>query len=1843
MSHATELGGAANSAGVVPSSSSYSADHGNDGLVSLLHASAWPACIFAHDSLHEALAIRHLVLDQPSLITPRLQPQHDDNQHTGSSANLIPSSHQQQRGHVRQPSDILHTPFERFSMRSPDISAQSTTTTTDDYFAAKTASTSKNTHPNGDATSISGRMSPRTVVEAADPLRPTIAQPSTLSAEGSFAMLSARKVLDKSLLYVNDAFIRLCRRKSDSFRKSANSDRLRQTIGLSSITSTAEHAYDDQDDNMDDDGDEDDEYATRKRLASASASRNNSDADIRAWTNTLGADFSFLSQQDQDDLLSFVFDLCETSDDTSQYGPTPSAIQLESIAFSATVVAPKSVVLQAVPPVAPPPFRNRSIPAPRQAVANTNGSATRNRASTDKSVSTTGTERGEMEERDEYLKMLDKTPMGRMIRDYNWDETELGPISGWCPELRTILSSVLASPNRECILWGPNRIMLYNDEYVTCAMGKHPGLLGKAAASSEGWAEIWDDLEPVAVKVMQGETVNFTEHYLPMVRQGYTEETYHSFSYQPFYDARGRALGIRNLSIENTAAVIATRRLETVRDLIQTTSLARTVQDFADMAMESISHNPYDVPFCAIYTVTPTTTNAGADQKKRQVRTQNEDKLRLGVSVDHAGSLGIPEDHPFFVRQAFIDLSPPMSRNSSTSGSCSTATLNDIDTSPSNWSWPFEDACLRKEPVFVDSLGHLASTIEPRGWEEPPRSAVVIPIFVDAAQTVPQAIMVLGINPRSSYNDLYATFLKLLARHIAVGLFAVMTAEIDAKRAEDLVRLDKAKTSFFNNVSHELRTPLTLILGPLEDVINSKDPSQPDNREKLKLVQRHANRLLGLVNKLLDFSSLEGGRMQVKFRPVQLGYITRDLATLFRDTVERNGLKFVVNCDDDPPDCMPMYTALDLWDKIVFNLIGNAVKYCPSGSIVVTLKSTVTGAVFSVKDTGVGIPQEDLTRIFERFTRVDSTARTTSGTGIGLALTLEIVKLLGGQLEVESEIGKGSTFSVHLPRGFIHLPIEQVSHEPDTATMAMPTGRKLAVIEEMSTWRPEERERERSESLSHGSVNGDSESGSGEEFMDSTRGLLSLTNRTIMVVEDSPDLSSYITSILAKSFNVVQMPDGQAALEYALKHPPHLIVTDQMMPRMNGHELVAALRNNPSTALLPIIMISAQAGSEARAEALERGLDDYLCKPFQARELLARVNVHLQLGLMRVELEKRVEERTSALIQSEAQNRALADKFSTLSAVSPVGILQADAEGNIVYANPRFYDITGHPRDQPLADWRKCVWDEDQAKLDNYSHAIANSGQYNASEWESLEIRFKNREDAWGQFDVRPFREIDGRTGFVAAVTDISRQKKAEALHVQTVEARRYEADENRRNTEAFLDMSSHELRNPLSGVWQNAELLASSLENVLGVVENLCAGKPVDPRTLEDVRRELIEDSDSVESILICASHQGRIADDILNVSKLNMGLLSIVPVPFDLVTRMNEVLRMTEAEALQKNITLRISVSPSLEQLGANWIVADPSRLAQILLNFLSNSIKYTAEASERQIVVHLDAFDGPPPSRAVATRISQPQCLDLKPGQAWISVGCQDSGKGLSPDELKKLFARFSQANPRSDQYGGSGLGLWISKRLVERHGGFIEVESSPGAGSTFRFMIPAQIATPPAEPTQLPSLPPIGMVPLSRPKRARPTNVRQPSVKNQKLAETASSPVHVLVVEDNLINQKVMTRQLKLAGYHVTVANNGREGLDYLIAEREKPQNTMPIKACLMDIEMPVMGGLEAIKLLREMERRAEVPHYNVIAVTGNARKAQIDTCREAGFDEVIVKPYNVTDLLAQLARIEKLTL
>ncbi|GAA5891499.1 hypothetical protein JCM6882_004493 [Rhodosporidiobolus microsporus] len=1524
---------------------------------------------------------------------------------------------------------------------------------------------------------------------------------------------------------------------------------------------------------------------------------------------------------------------------------------------------------------------------------------------------------------DPWFRALGTGEMARRIAEFDWGKTPLGPISSWAPELKTMVASILASPFRECILFGDSMTIVYNDLYIETAGDKHPNLLGLPAR--EGWAEIWDGLNSIAKRTLAGETCFFKEHYLAMERRGagFVEETYHTFSYAPFYDEQGAVIGIRNLSIENSATVIAARRLATVRDLVQMTSLARSVEDFSETALRSLANNPYDIPFALLYTV----DEVSQAPTKKEVRLGYDRSTRTSIKLTCRGSTGIPADHPFLIQEALVDITPPMSRQSSSSaststGTGSTATAMDLrerllsndaggfsspgalastgSPAPSTassastagthrfgggagprvpqWTWPFEEACMKRDPVLVDDLGALAESLDrSKGWAIPTRQAVVIPVMVDAGQSIPSAVLVLGVNAMSRYDHLMDTFFGLLARHTAIGFFSVLATEQDRQRADELVKLDRAKSNFFSSVSHELRTPLTLILGPLDDLLSGpeKDKLNKAQREKLVLVNRHANRLLAMVNKLLDFSSIENGKFNFKHRPVQIGPLTRDIATLFRDAIERAGIEYVVDCDVDPPDCLPVYLAPDILEKIVFNLVGNALKYSKEGKIAVTLRSTRGEAVLSVSDTGIGIPQNELGRIFDRFHRTEHSRTAATGTGIGLALTLELVKLLGGQLEVESEVGRGSTFLVRLQRGHTHLPIEQVDHTPEEANPQYQSyqSRNLAVVDEAASWRYDAAIEEAientplssaSSSSGTASEQGNSSgsgSGSGEDYLGNAD-ILSLKNRTIVLVDDSRDLRTYMASLLARQFTVVQFGDPREALEYINKQPPSLVITDQMMPFLTGMELTAALRRNPATALTPIVMVSAQAGSEARAEALEGGLDDYLVKPFQARELLARVRVHLQLGLMRVELEKRVDERTRALIESEARNRSLAERYSMLSTVSPVGVVEISSTGKILYVNPRWSEITGVPLHRPFEEWREMVVPEDWEKVERLWKMATEEGR--AGETDERQFRFKN--GRWAQLEIRSSADVGLPDGYVGALTDITKQKEAELLHIKAVEQRAADAEQTRINTEMFLDMSSHELRNPLSGVWQNAEVVASSLDKYVDLLDDLRNGHAPPEEELQALFDEMQENIEAVDSILLCAAHQGRIADDILSVSKLNMGLLTVNPVPFEIVPRMSEVLRVFEVECSQKSITLKLNADPSIDRLNANWVCADPSRLHQILLNFLTNSIKYSQDAPTRRIVVHIQAHESQPPLRAHALRVSQPPPIQLE-DPVWIVIAVEDTGRGLSDEELKRLFARFSQANPRSDQYGGSGLGLYVSKKLIELHNGFIEVESRLGVGSIFSFSIPAERASPPSSPVNLPTGTAMSMAPTARLKRpstatetsktaplASPTTIKRPlasptmestkAMKSGRMSVSPTSerkgPTRVLVVEDNLINQKVLLRQLKNAGFEVTVANNGQEALDEVAkdqdAARAKPDEYNPLSVVLCDIEMPVMGGLEFAQRVREGEREGKIDRrYPLCAVTGNAREEQQQQCRAAGFDDVATKPYKIDDVLFKI--------
>lgn len=403
---------------------------------------------------------------------------------------------------------------------------------------------------------------------------------------------------------------------------------------------------------------------------------------------------------------------------------------------------------------------------------------------------------------------------------------------------------------------------------------------------------------------------------------------------------------------------------------------------------------------------------------------------------------------------------------------------------------------------------------------------------------------------------------------------------------EKLKELDRLKTEFFSNISHEFRTPLTLMLAPIEELLNNRH-TLPDERitSNLEIAYRNLLRLLKLVNTLLDFSRIEAGRVKASFEATDISALTADLASNFSSASELAQVELIVDC---PPLKEWIDVDHDMWEKIVLNLLSNAFKFTHEGSITLTTRIENNKAVLRVSDTGIGIPKEELPKLFDRFYRVENAgARTYEGTGIGLSLVQELVNLQGGSIEVESTEGEGTTFSVFMPLGVKHETLPEHPHKHDTNPHAL-----QAYIAEVTQWSlPKSQEAAVHHTMSKGEI---------------------------LVVDDNPDMREFIKRLLEDAgYSVSLAVDGEDAWEQCQKELPDLVLSDVMMPRLNGFEFLKKIRSAEYTYSLPIILISARAGESDKAEGLKSGADDYLSKPFHSGELIARVDGAVKLGKYR--------------------------------------------------------------------------------------------------------------------------------------------------------------------------------------------------------------------------------------------------------------------------------------------------------------------------------------------------------------------------------------------------------------------------------------------------------------------------------------------------------------------------------------------------------------------------------------------------------------------------------------------------
>jgi PAS domain S-box-containing protein len=791
-----------------------------------------------------------------------------------------------------------------------------------------------------------------------------------------------------------------------------------------------------------------------------------------------------------------------------------------------------------------------------------------------------------------------------------------------------------------------------------------------------------------------------------------------------------------------------------------------------------------------------------------------------------------------------------------------------------------------------------------------------------------------------------------------------------AKLNERLQELDRAKTAFFNNISHEFRTPLTLMLGPIEDAL--RDPlTIPENRERLDVAYRNMLRLLKLVNNLLDFARIEAGRIQASYQATDLPELTKELTSMFRSAMEKAGISLIVNC---PPLPEPMYVDQDMWEKIVLNLLSNAFKHTFTGEIEVRLSWVGDHIEFMVRDTGVGIPASQISHVFERFYRVPNMrSRTYEGSGIGLALTQELVKLHGGNIVVESVVDQGTVFTVSIPTGTEHLPKSQiVLVKPNPV---LPILKTQPFVEEALRWLPQE-------TMMTSAIHSEEK-----------KAWLKLDGQKvrILLADDNADMRNYVHRLLEPYCEVEKVSDGEEAYTAAQKAPPDLILSDIMMPKMDGFELLSYLKSDSSLKTIPVILLSARAGEEARVEGLQAGADDYLVKPFNAQELLARVKANLNL-----ELHYARQEAEEARWHSEEQFKGL---FNQAAA----GIAQTDLIGKFILVNQRYCDMVGRCQEELL---QLCMQDITHPE-DLHVNLLLFERAYKEGRAFAIEKRYVRPDGSaiWVSNHVSLIRDRLGHPQSILAVSqDITDRKEAEmALRRAQDDLKAYAGKLERSNKELerFATVASHDLQEPLRKVMIFSDHL-----------------KMISQATLS------AEALDDIQRMQRATCRMQNLIDDLLDLSRVNRGVKPFQKL--DLAEVIMEVL---------SDLDLQIQESGGQVDVGNMMTIeADPRQMEQLLENLISNALKFHREGVPPIVKISAEPMDN-----------------------MYCRIVVEDNGIGIKAEYYERIFEAFVRLHGK-EMYPGTGIGLAICKKIVERHEGGMTIESIPNQGSRFIITLP-----------------------------------------------------------------------------------------------------------------------------------------------------------------------------------------
>ena len=722
----------------------------------------------------------------------------------------------------------------------------------------------------------------------------------------------------------------------------------------------------------------------------------------------------------------------------------------------------------------------------------------------------------------------------------DWAVTALGPRETWPGRLRLLVDLCLDSEFPVQISWGPDLLVLYNDAYVPLLGAEnHPWALGRPAS------EVGPHLRPSEQRfreVMQtGRAYHSGDQALIIDRHGYPEEGYFTFSLSAIRDADGTIVGLFNAITETTQHILYERRLQVLRRL---GSMSITADDSLPStcraAVEVISRNRKSVPFAAVFLRDP-----------------------LGQGPQRTAGYGFDESVADSCE--LVEFSPksgPVLEVMENGGTELVSGLRE-----------------RYPGVFAPGpLGALT-----------PDQAFVLPVVM-LGDRKPIGVLILGVNPYWRPDEAYTAFTAMAARQLGVMITDAVSYQNERKRQHALEELDRARTELFQNISHELRAPLTMLLTPLQDILNEPGVVLPAAaRDTVETSIRAGDRLQRVVIALLDISRAESGALIPDRENVDLTSVTADVVEGFRPIAQ--GLLTLRL--EVPAGPLRAYVDRTMWTTIVSNLVNNALKFTPHGEVAVSLSGDDSQVVLTVADTGVGIPREEQDHIFERFHRGTASDQQ-PGSGIGLALVVEMTAAHGGSVEVESEPGQGSSFVVSLPRyngSRTEASLDESAASPQIA-------------EESMADRPQ-----------------------------------------LLIVEDEPDLRSYLTRLFTKDGYAVEAVGAAETaltwLEDSVEHPPDMMITDVMLPGQTGLDLLALIRQDERMARLPVVVLTARADVESAVAAFAAGADDFVAKPFNSAELVARVRAHYEMNQLRDLAVDEAETTVGQLRQALQSNRTI--------------------------------------------------------------------------------------------------------------------------------------------------------------------------------------------------------------------------------------------------------------------------------------------------------------------------------------------------------------------------------------------------------------------------------------------------------------------------------------------------------------------------------------------------------------------------------------------------------------------------